>query len=583
MKRLLPLSLFALLALAVTPGLHAQWVKETYQLQPGWNAIYLHGDASYTTPAELFKDYPTVLEVWRWNPNPNQIQFSTSPAVPDATSSEWTIWKRDDATEQQLSAMIGQSAYLIHCDETVPGTTTVKITQTPVAPSATWLITGANFIGLPADSASSATTFQSYFASFPIAVTAPSKIYKYVGGSLDASNPVVVAPAGEHIDRNAAYWFQAATVGDFTGLVKYELPDGKGLAFGRTLSTLTVGVTNRSDSIVTLTIALDDSRLVPAPAGQTDRTGAVPLTYRTLDAATATYIETPIAGSFTVTIPANGRMDLQFGIDRKLLTGSSSALYASLLRIKDSAQMTDVYLPVTAQNADAAGLWIGYVNVNAVTSSVAGSGTTVASPFTLRVIIHVDGSGTARLLSQAFVGNLAATGHAPGVCTKESLLWSDTKKDALRIVSSHMPLDQVLDGAGSFKTGGSLQFTVNLPWDDPTNPFVHEYHPDHDNLNARFDRLNPLAAGVESYTVTRHLTFTFTAAPPNGSTVAGWGSTVYGGVYAETIDGLGGIDVTTPSVTVDGVTTPGVTTRYPLSVRGGFGLRRVSEISALTQ
>ena len=189
---------------------------------------------------------------------------------------------------------------------------------------------------------------------------------------------------------------------------------------------------------------------------------------------------------------------------------------------------------------------------------MAGSpGATTARAFLLRLIIHVDDAGVARVLSQAYVGNLAATGHAPGICTHEGGLWADTKADALRLVSSQMPLDRVISGTGAFAVGRTLTYTIPLPFDDVTNPFVHTYHPDHDNLDARF---KPLGAGVESYTVTRVVTLTFTAAPPDGSTVSGWGTTVYGGTYAETITGLN---------------------RQPLTVGGAFGMRRVSEVAAI--
>lgn len=556
MNRSGPLALLIAAVLLGAATLHAQWKTETYVLQAGWNGIYLHGDASYATPAELFAAYPAVTQVWRWNPNPDQVQFSTSPAVPDATSSEWTIWKRDDPSEQQLSKMIGQSSYLIYCAGDAGTTTTVAITQKPQPPAATWLITGANFMGFPADPASATTTFANYFASFSTAITAPSKIYKYVGGELGLANPIEVTALGnEKLDRNSAYWFQAATVGNFTGLVEYELPSNAGLAFGRTGMAITVGVMNRSNTAVTLTVSTAPSE--PAPTGQTGVTGAVPLTRRVNDG-TGAYTETPLSGSFTVTVPANGRLDLSFGLDRSQLTASSNALYASLLRIKDSANLTDVYLPVTAQTATPAGLWIGEVNVKSVVSTVAGSpGATTARAFPLRLILHVDGNGTARVLSQAFVGNLASAGHAPGVCTHEGGLWADTKADALRLVSSQMPLDRVIAGTGAFAIGHTLTYTISLPFDDVTNPFVHEYHPDHDNRDARG---LPLAAGVESYTITRTVTLNFTAAPPDGSTVNGWGTTVYGGTYTETITGL---------------------SRQPLTVSGGFGLRRVTEVADL--
>src|SRR5690606_15680068 len=116
-------------------------------------------------------------------------------------------------------------------------------------------------------------------------------------------------------------------------------------------------------------------------------------------------------------------------------------------------------------------------------------GTATARPFPLRVIIHVDGNGTARLLSQAFVGPLASTGNPLGIATLENALRADTKADALRVVSSQMPLDRVIAGSGAFRVGQALSYTLTIPFDDPTHPFVHQYHPDHDNRDARFSPL----------------------------------------------------------------------------------------------
>lgn len=541
--------------LVAAPALHAQWKTETYNLKGGWTAIYLHGDASHVTPAELFKNRPEVLQVWRWNPNPDQIQFSGTPSQPNANSSEWTIWNRNDPDEQTLTGMIGQAAYLVQCSGTAATTIQVPITQKPKPPAATWLITGANFLGFPA--ASPAPTFSSYFASFPAAITSPSKVYKYIGGDLTSSNPMQVSPTAERPDRNTAYWFEATTVGDFTAPVEYELPSSSGLAYGRTGDLITVGVKNRTTSAMTLTFTPQASE--PAPTGQPGVTGSVPLTRRVFDSASQQYVETPLAGGFTVTVPASGRMDLQFGIDRSQMSGDADALFASLLRVTDSGKFTDVYLPVSAQVASPAGLWIGEVSVNSVGSQVAGSpGSTTPRAFPLRTHIHVDASGVARLLSQVFVGTLNEPGNLSGICTKEAGLLPAGKSDALRLVSSHLPLDRVIPGSGSFATGAELSFVVTIPFDDPTNPFVHAYHPDHDNRDAR---LAPLPKGQESYDLRRTMRFTFTASPPDGSTVTGWGSSVYGGTFSETIEGLN---------------------KASLNVGGSFQLRRISEVADIT-
>jgi hypothetical protein len=536
-----------------TATLHAQWKTETYSLKGGWNAIYLHGDATHTTPAELFRNHPEVLEIWRWNPNPDAVEFNSSPSQPYGTSSEWTIWNRSDPAEQKLTAMVGQSAYLVRCSGAASTTSTITIPQRPLPPSATWLVTGANFLGFPANS-STPPLFSSYFGSFPVATTTPSKIYKYIGGELGTANPMQISPTSERLARNTAYWFEAATVGNFTAPVEYEVPGTTGISFGRTGNVITVGVMNRTTSAITLTFSTEASE--PAPTGQIGISGSVPLTRRNFDSSTGTYFESPVTGAFEVSIPASGRVNVELGLDRSQLIGTPDSHFASFLRVKDSAGLSDVLLPVSAQTASPAGLWVGQADVSAVTSTVAGSpGDTTARPFPLRMIIHVDGSGNARLLSQAFVGQLASAGNLPGVCTKESSLLATGKADALRLVSSQMPLDRVISGTGSFAVGSTLRHTVSIPYDDPTNPFVHAYHPDHDNKDARMSRLS---AGVESYDITRNLAFTFTSSPPDGSSITGWGTTVYGGTYSESITGLN---------------------KAPLTVGGTFTFRRVSEIA----
>ena len=548
-----PTVLAAAGCLLSTASLHAQWKTETYTLKGGWNAIYLHGDATHATPSQLFAGYPAVLEVWRWNPNPDAVEFTTSPSQPYATSSEWTIWNRNDSGEQKLTAMVGQSAYLVRCSGDAASTTAVSIPQRPLTPRATWLVTGANFLGFPANT-SSPPILSSYFASFPAATTATSKIYKYIGGDLGSANPLQISASSERLNRNTAYWFEAATVGNFTAPVEYELPGTDGVAFGRTGNVITLGVMNRSTNALTLTFSTEASE--SAPSGQTGITGGVPLTRRIFDSTTGSYSETPVAGSFTVSVPASGRVNVDFGINRSQLNGTPDALFASFLRVKDSAGLSDVLLPVSAQTTSPAGLWVGQVDVSTVASTVAGSsGDTTARPFPLRMNVHVDASGTARLLSQAFVGPLAAAGNPPGICIRESSLQADRKAEALRLVSSQMPLDRAIPGTGSFAAGSTLRHTVTIPYDDATNPFVHTYHPDHDNKDARMARLN---AGVESYDINRNLTFTFTSSPPDGSSITGWGTTIYGGTYSETITGLN---------------------KTPLTVGGTFTFRRVSEIA----
>ena len=85
---------------------------------------------------------------------------------------------------------------------------------------------------------------------------------------------------------------------------------------------------------------------------------------------------------------------------------------------------------------------------------------------------------------------------------------------------------------------------------------MHKYHPDHDNLNARFD-----GPAVESYTTTRQIEFSFGSSPPPGDpAVADFGYNLMGGTYRETITGIH---------------------KKPINLSGTFRLNRVSQIAVL--
>jgi hypothetical protein len=92
---------------------------------------------------------------------------------------------------------------------------------------------------------------------------------------------------------------------------------------------------------------------------------------------------------------------------------------------------------------------------------------------------------------------------------------------------------------------------------------VHQYHPDHDNLNASFTQVLP--KGRESYGVTRTIWLSPQVAPTDylGQTA---GSLERKGIYDETI-------------TVEGA---GGSTRT-FKVVGTFTLNRISSLSKLTR
>ena len=627
--------LSALCSLLFAHSASAQWQSTTFELKGGWNSIYLHGDATHDTIDDLFP--AEVIEVWRWNPNPTQVQFTTDPLIPTPGTPEWTTWYRGNEEASKLSALIGQTAYLIKCTGTTANNYSVPITHRPQPPSNVWVRNGANLLGFPTfKNGANYPTMSSYFATFPAAIAANTKIFKYVGGDLGPGNPLqIFSPTFEQVDRNQAYWFDAEVVGSFYAPIEISPTVSGGLEFGRTRSIIAVRLRNRTSAAVTITVTPENSGA--APAGQTGVVGPVPLTRRTFDTGSNQYVETAISGAFNEVIGPQSSVEIEFGIDRGSLSANSNDFYASFLKFTDSSNLMEVFLPASAQPSTMAGLWVGDVEVTdvgskaahraravatltdagevesisvdyagtnydtaptvtitdpisgttataiaavdngevtAITVQSAGSGyvttplvtvdapppltgTGVARSFPLRYLLHVDDGGTARLLSQVFTGILDLSGEY-GVCAFESALKQDAKATATRMVCTHMPLDQILSaGAGSVALGGTLTRTISLPFDDKVNPFVHQYHPDHDNKDARF---KPVSAGTESFTVTRAVSFDFLASPPPGTSSTGWGTTILGGDYAETLTGAH---------------------RQPLTTSGTFTFRRVNDIGSI--
>ncbi|MGV3659276.1 MAG: hypothetical protein ACO1TE_03805 [Prosthecobacter sp.] len=552
-----------LFCLLLSGAAHAQWQSTIYTLKGGWNSIYLHGDASHATPEVLFNsgDALNIEEVWRWNPNPTQVQFTADPLIPSAGTPEWSTWYRGNAGASSLVALTGQTAYLIKCAGASTTAYSVPITHRPLPPSSNWVRNGANLLGFPTfKNGANFPLMSSYFATFPAAVAANTKIYKYVGGDLGPGNPLqVFSPTFEQLDRNQAYWFNAEVVGSFYAPIEIAPAHLSGLEFGRTRSIIAVGLRNRTSATVTMMITPTDS--AAAPSGQTSVNGPVPLTRRTFNTGTGQYEEMPISGAITQVLGPQASVEIEIGVARGSMSSSSSAFYASLLKFTDSGNLMEVCLPASAQPASVAGLWMGDVVVNQVTSTVAGSpGATTLRPFPLRYLLHVDDASNARLLSQVFTGVLAAAPNNHGICTSEAALKADSKRSAMRMVAAHMPLDLALTpNSGTVALGNTVQWTLPLPFDNKVNPMVHQYHPDHDNKDARRQPIP--TSGVESHTITRTVSFQFLSTPPQGTSSSGWGTTVLGGNYSETITGVH---------------------KLPLTTAGTFTFRRVNDIGAIT-
>ena len=229
-------------------------------------------------------------------------------------------------------------------------------------------------------------------------------------------------------------------------------------------------------------------------------------------------------------------------------------------------------LPAVSTAADAdPGLWVGTAVVNRV-SRLDGTGVTrTPAPLNLRLILHVDTARQARLLKEVVLlwqegtqnpdGTIAVPGHQVLVAADSRIpefsgvALRDGDPVGRRISAVGFDfLGSSVNCLGRLGTSGSVTCDLTLAADAPTNPFLHRYHPDHDNLDAKYEK-----PAAEVNAVARHLELAFAspAVPPQG-----WGATVIGGTYRERVCGLA---------------------KDCLNVEGSFSLDRISALGTLVQ
>lgn len=613
------LALVALVAAALPARAH--WLTQTLPLTAGWNAVYLHVDASHATLDSLVGNDPSnpIQEIWMWSPNPSSAQFVSSPQTPSQPV-HWLNWVRPPATSGSLARLSGNVACLVRTTTDY----TWNLKGKAVTPSYVWTSSGLNFIGFPTPAGGTAPTFDAFFAGAP-ELRVGAEVFAYRGGSLSGNPQQIFDLTSTRVTRGQAYWMRAAQFNRYFGPFEVTFQGADGARFGDSAGQVSFRLRNVTAQPLTVTLMQVASET--APTGQPVVRGVAPVLVRgELNPSTLTFQHAALAsGPKQWTLAKSGEpgsdIEVVLGVDRQHMTGSPGDLYASLLRFTDSLNLTRVDVPASALVGSTAGLWVGGASVSSVnhylkpyakaadlpaltnllTRLGRAEGTngfhyeldattghvlvfggpanlkgsylldgpintdegTVARPYPLRLIIHHDGT-TARLLQKVHYG-VGLSGSAI-LATREELLKPSQLASARRISAVHLPTSEANTPwafTGSLAAGASLSVTVDTAYDDQSsNPFLHTYHPDHDNLDAEFR--TPLSVGLESYGIRRQITLTLTA-PPSDFDGLTRGSASLNGTYVERVTLLG---AGTPSRQFD--------------VRGTFVLNRISDIATLS-
>jgi|LakMenEpi03Aug12_release.lakeMendotaPanAssembly.Ray.scaffolds.fasta_scaffold148841_2 hypothetical protein len=590
--------------LALAAGFHhanAQWLTQSFDLRAGWNAVFLHVDASHASIGTLLATDPdaSIEEVWLWKPDVSTAQFVQSPAQPTTGGSQWLNWTRVQGGASPLQTLIPNAAYLVRVRSEIANYQW-QLKGKPVVPRYQWTTSGLNFFGFPTVPVAP-PNFDDFLAQAPSEFQRTAEIYRYPGGDLGPGNPAqVFALRTTTVKRGEAYWIRAGEIYNrYYGPFEVVSAGVGHVNFGDSLSSVGLRLRNPTASSVTVTLRLVASEA--PPAGQSNIVAVPPLLVRgeaNTTNLTYGYASLPVGSTQSWTLAPYGQegseREIVLGFDRSVLTGNPGDLLAGILRFTDSLGQSQVDIGVAGQVGVNTGLWVGGAAItqvgqylksysrdganNPITTTngnyvITGTNTSlgdVPASYPLRLIVHSPAAGSAKLFQRIFYGFNALTN--PIVANQEVSLDRRLLAEARRISASHLPFTEANPGwtfNGLLAQGGALTTSVTNRFNNhESNPFLHTYHPDHDNLDARFR--NELPQGSESYTIVRDITLNVT--PPRDDFASRTAaSQTLNGQYAETIRLLG---LARAGNTFDTRT---------FEVRGIFTLNRITDVATVTQ
>lgn len=558
----------------------AQWRTQQIPLVPGWNAVYLEVQPEPRACGEVFQDHP-VQSVWKWDRRFSTIQFVVDPATLLPEDPDWLLWLPASDPRSFLARLFelqGGQAYLIKvAADAAPFTLAVK--GRVILPRLDWYPHGLNLVGLPVHP-NQPPTFTDFFRFTPQVDTSRSYANELYRVDAQGRGQRIVQPARDRVQPGVAYWVGCARAPAHHSVLHLAAEGVSALDFGSLLvrRDLTVRNAHPTDAL-TVRLRQRASESPPVNGGHAELAGPVPLSFLSRDASQQwEWSEFPAAG-LSQTLAPGEEWVLRLGVRRLDFTpytphGAHGFAYQSILEVTDAAESLLIRVPVVAQQPsvivgtgtpephhESEGLWVGQATVNQV-NAPAYTGTGVLAtpaPVSFRLLVHVDAYGQANLLQQVVLAWDGALTNAPHTNGTYALYADDrrvpaTASDVSRISSAAFPLMPPTPLGNDFTH--VLAGTVTVRFDNPTNPFLHRYHPMHDNQNWDWE---PYLDAVETRTITRGLTLTCDTST-NGAADPYEGVERVSGIYHETLSGL---------------------RAQPIILQGAFALQRISRINTL--
>ena len=580
----------SLLVLLVSAGALAQ--VATYQqvidLKPGWNAIHVQVEPEDNRMAAVFADVP-VASAWRWIPTGNGARFIEDPAEGLQNIEGWFAWFPEPRPEAFLSNLFrinANTSYLVRVEGSQ--THTITLAGRPEFVPLGWQTNAFTLTGLPV-AESNPPTFGEFFAGSPAHRDQP--VYRLD----DDGRWRPVNAASTPIDPGEAYWVFTEGNSAFQGSMGVVLDRGESLEFGAVLEEYRVVLRNFTELPGSFRIRrfvadglplafefedpetgdtswpnLPDTLTLPAEAGADVfvQLGVVRRNFSASRMEQILEITDEFGGRILLHAGANSLQPLAAGVAQ---SGVQSGRGSASVKMEDPSAAGP--LP---------GLWIGNIEIDGVSEAqFAGTVPMMADqPFTQRIIMHVDAGGQVRLLKDVIQmwqeGTTRPSADDPtfnetdvpgrfvlitdpsliGLFSGATVRSGEPVGVRFSTVSYDFPGNSQLM-TGAFRGGEAVEVTLVIAPELPTNPFLHRFHPDHDNKDERFTSFRQ-----EALQVTREMSFEFAVDPPDGTPVPGWGETLVGGVFTEAVIGLH---------------------KNPIFASGSFQLRRVTNTPVLNQ
>lgn len=544
-------------ALLLAPTAEAVWMQQTIPLAAGWNAIWMPVNPYDYGCDAVFGG--GVDQVSWWNRD-------RSDGGTGAVSSDTFAWYRDTPESSTFATVLGGECYLVHA----VAATNLVVFGTPAMPKKTIHLGEPNLLGM-AIPATGDVSCHDYFCHFP-----NLEINPYY--AVTAENGSVLQQEGRAV-KNPCQAFWVKTTGE--GTAEYQGPLAvacdtmdKVVAWTSASGVRTIRVTNQTGSARAVRFGMEAS--LPPPAGQGVKAGDIKLATESVDWSQgyARHVYTPLALPLTTNLAAGATFELKVRPDLAAMPGADGD-YLGILTVSDAGAEIDgtvrangvclyrVGLMAAGALADRpspAGLWVGQVALTGVNRvkmlSSANPEWNVTNvldttqAFQFRLIVHVADDGAVKLLKEAFVAAEKPNDTTARVMAarRAARAWRGAHPEAKirRVSSANFPFmaPVAFDRPEAFQQdGGTMTAVFTQAHDAKDNPFVHQFHPDHDNLAfnngvpVRKDDGHTGVGDYESWAVTRTVKLTFQGADPLGDNDA-WNSTECGGIYEETLSGL---------------------------------------------